>query len=266
MHYLYRYRDGEKTIHKGTTHSLNRTYKRFFPNIYEASNEIVEYCLDNEKYYGELDIEYVPFESAEESEKALLYEESDLEWQRFSPITKPQDDKRYKEKLQNRLEYLRNQAISDMALHQFMIDNFNLLDEYSYFYETIVKPDSWDQMSNDEKRKTVMQHVETGKKYELNRNFFINVFSDFTVEEIDDSHLRITEAIESRNMPYLVASIYNTLIYTSHDLNTVLKYLNLPQIMVKQEEVPFYSAIKPLAIEYTKEKYVNQVENGKKSA
>lgn len=260
MHYLYRYKDGEKTIHKGTTHSLNRTYKRFFPNIYESSNEIVRYCLKNERYYGELSIEYVSFDTVEEADAALLNDENSYAWELFHPMTKAQDDKRYMEKLQNRLEYLKSQALSDVALHQFMIDNFNSLDEKSFFIEIIEKPDGWDLMEKDEKKKTIMQYVETGKKYELSRHFFINVFSDFAVEEEDDTHLKITEIIESKNMPYLVASIYNTLIYTSHDLNIILKYLNLPQIMVKQEEVPFYSAIKPLMIEYTKEKYCEKLE------
>lgn len=259
-YYLYRFRYKDNIIEYGIDQNIDRVYRNNFPNpTYYNKGSFYEKLSRLDCFYGQLTIEYIYFDEKEDAKHQLSEIEQDNvpdKWDVYTPKTLKLDIRSYMDKLCSKMEYLKDRIKKDAPLHTFIIENYNTEDECIWFEEKIKRCQNWKNMDNGEKNRYIQNLVNVEKKMELSPGYNIKVFAGYELDETSDlEYIIIKEKIISDKIPFLAASMYNSLIFASHEYNLAANALKQELYSLKLSDIPYYSAIKPLREEYTKEKY-----------
>lgn len=257
--YLFRFRYKDKALTSGITYNLDKIYRKNNPLYCDDKNALMQICSELNTDFFSLKLEYCKFGDEIEAKSVLIDEDkmSKLEWREFISKTFIFDKNHYLRLLKNHLETCRKINYYDKKLHQFLFDNFNPTENYIYFTEIYKKPEGWNLLDKKAKKRYTERLLHLDKRYELEPNYFIKVFSGYEFDDSEDKSLKIIYKINSNKIPYIVASMYNSIAFTSHIINN----LGIQKIPVNKEELPFYYAIKPLILYYTKERYQKEIIN-----
>lgn len=258
--FLFRYSFNEIIIASGLTYSLNKIYRKNHPITGNENSLIARKCQELNIDYNQISLEYAEYDSENEARETLERLNSgktpDLKWSVFVSKTAKLDNGQYKKFLINKLNSLREINSQNADLHEFLINNFNSIEDYIYFERKHNLPGNWQLLSVQNQKKYVQSMSGMDKKFELAPNYFIKVFSGFD-SRIEEDNLIIRNKINVDKIPFLVVSMYNSIIFTAHRLNLLLAYMNEKKYPVPMCEMPFYLPTKPLRMYYTKEMYIS---------
>lgn len=262
--FLFRFSFNGVVLASGITYSLNKVYRKNHPITGNENSLISQKCQELNIDYNQIEMQYAECDSENEAREILETLNSgkilDLKWTVFISKTAKIDNCQYKKFLVNQLNSLREINTQDTDLHEFLINNFNSMEEYIYFEKKYALPDNWRLLSVQNQKKYVQSMSGMDKKFELAPNYFVKVFSGFD-SRIEENCLIIRNKINVDKIPFLVVSMYNSIIFTAHRLNLLMDYMNEKKYPVPMCEMPFYLPTKPLRMYYTKEMYIKDFTN-----
>lgn len=258
--FLFRFSFNGVTLASGITYSLNKVYRKNHPITGNENSLISKKCQELNIDYNQIKMDYAECESDNKTKETLEKINSgktpELKWSAFVSKTAKIDNRQYKKILINKLNMLREINAQNADLHEFLIDNFNSIEECIYFNRKYNLPDDWQLLSVQNQKKYIQSMSGMDKKFELAPDYFIKVFSGYD-SRIEGNYLIIRNKINVDKIPFLVVSMYNSIIFTAHRLNLLLTYMNEEKYPVPMCEMPFYLPTKPLRMYYTKEMYIS---------
>ncbi len=252
--YLFRFIYKDTTLISGIAYNLDKIYRKNSPLYCDDKNVLNQQCFDLDINFYMTTLQYAECCSETEAKKALESlnngEQIDIQWKVYVSKTYDFDKSQYIRFLMNHLETLRKINHYDKPLHQFLIDNFNAPGNYIFYEEKYKKPDNWNLFDKKTQKKYIERFLHMDKRHSLGPNYSVKVFSGYETE-YTDTEIVVRYRISTNKIPYLVASMYNSIVYTSHIINQLSNY----KIPIEKNELPFYYALRPLILYYTGERY-----------
>lgn len=252
--YLFRFTyEGENLI-SGIAYNLDKIYRKNSPLYCLNKTVLSEECFKRDINFYMTNLEYMEYSSEAEAKEAFTKlsnsEELEINWKIFKSKTYDFDKEMYVRFLKNRLEALRAINHYDQALHRFLFENFNTKEDYVWFKESYKFPFSWESFDKKARKEYTRKLLHLDKKQYLSPEYYIKVFAGYETD-FTENEIIVRYKIKSSKIPYLMASIYNLIIFTSHTINQLCDF----KTPIDKTELPYFNTIKPIRIYYTDEQY-----------
>lgn len=255
--YVFKFTYKDTILASGFVFNVDKIYRKNNP-VYNknSSTTLKEECQKRGISFFDTSLYYIPYDSEDEAKEHLKQVETLTEWTEFTSKTKRFDILQYKRLLINQLEKELETNKKEAEIKKFLVDNYNTEEKLLFFEENYSVPHNWDSMSHSAKKKYLLK-LSRNCKWPLSVDYNIRVFSGFDSEVIDGKII-IKNKIKSDKVPYLISAMYNSIIFTAHELNQILTHQKEKKYAVSKEALPYYDISKQLSIVYNKEKYLQE--------